>query len=107
VNGISCSAAAGHPSGMPVVHLAQLPPQAITTLRLIAKGGPYPFSEDDTVFDNYQKLLPMESYGYYHEFTVMTPGDWNRGTRRVVTGAHGKDYYTPNHYASFDWIACG
>jgi ribonuclease T1 len=106
VNGVSCSAEARGPKGMPVLNLTQLPAGAIATLRRILKGGPYPFAEDNTVFDNYQKLLPIEPYGFYREFTVITPGVRNRGTRRVVTGADGEDYYTSNHYASFDWIAC-
>jgi ribonuclease T1 len=106
VNGVSCSAEARGPNGMPVLRLTQLPAGAIATLKLIAKGGPYPFAKDDTVFDNYQKLLPAEPYGFYHEFTVITPDVRNRGTRRVVTGADGEDYYTPNHYVSFDWVAC-
>ena len=92
---------------MPVLRLTQLPAGAIATLKRIAKGGPYPFAKDDTVFDNYQKLLPAEPYGFYHEFTVITPDVRSRGTRRVVTGADGEDYYTPNHYVSFDWVACG
>jgi ribonuclease T1 len=107
VNGAACSSQATDPNGMPVITLAQLPPQATDTLKLIARHGPFPFSEDDTVFDNYQKLLPIEPYGYYHEFTVLTPDDGNRGTRRVVTGADGGDYYTPDHYTSFEWISCG
>jgi len=23
------------------------------------------------------------------------------------TGSGGQDYYTPDHYLTFDWIACG
>ena len=92
---------------MPVISLTHLPSQAVSTLKLIARGGPFPFHEDDTVFDNYQKLLPVEPYGYYHEFTVVTPGADNRSTRRIVTGADGEDYYTSDHYTSFEWISCG
>ena len=91
---------------MPVLTITQLPSQAVATLRLIAAGGPYPYREDDTVYGNYSGALPRERYGYYHEFTVVTPGSATRGARRVVTGAEGEDYYTPDHYLSFDWIAC-
>ncbi len=92
---------------MPVLTLAQLPPQALTTLRLIAAGGPYPYTQDDSIYGNDSGVLPHERYGYYREFTVKTPGARSRGARRVITGASGEDYYTADHYASFDWISCG
>ncbi|GAA4567312.1 hypothetical protein GCM10023100_15930 [Actinocorallia cavernae] len=50
-----------------------LPPQADDTLDLIAKGGPYPYSQDGTVFSNREGVLPSQSSGYYHEYTVVTP----------------------------------
>lgn len=106
-DGAACSTSNTAPAGMPVLTVAQLPSQAVTTLRLIATGGPYPYAADDTVYGNYSSALPKERYGYYHEFTVLTPGSVTRGARRVVTGADGEDYYTADHYASFDWIACG
>ncbi len=91
---------------MPVITLAQLPSQAIATLRLIAAGGPYPYAQDDSVYGNYNGDLPRESYGYYREFTVATPQSATRGARRVVTGEGGEDYYTADHYSRFAWIAC-
>jgi guanyl-specific ribonuclease Sa len=30
----------------------------------------------------------------------------SRGARRVVIGSGGEDYYTSDHYATFEWIAC-
>jgi len=78
----------------------------LTTLRLIAADGPFPYAQDDTVFGNYAKTLPRERYGYYREFTVPAPGAGTRGTRRIVTGSAGDDYYSPDHYATFDWISC-
>ena len=75
--------------------------------RLIAAGGPYPYAQDNTIFGNYGGTLPREPRGYYREFTVQTPGARTRGTLRVVTGSGGEDYYTADHYDSFDWIACG
>lgn len=104
--GAACSAAGRPPAGMRVLTLAQLPGQALSTLRLIAAGGPYPYAEDGTVFGNYQRLLPSETYGYYHEYTVAAAHATDRGPIRVVTGSGGQDYYTPDHYVSFDWIAC-
>lgn len=108
VDGTACSSTLPPPAGMPVLTLADLPAPALSTLKLIAAGGPYPYDEDGTVFGNYQRLLPREAADYYHEYTVasgVTPR--SRGPLRVVTGADGQDYFTPDHYASFDWISCG
>ncbi|AKJ09819.1 ribonuclease [Streptomyces incarnatus] len=85
-----------------------LPSQAHDTLDLIAKGGPYPYSQDGTVFSNKEGVLPSESYGYYHEYTVITPGSPTRGARRIVTGEQSQeDYYTSDHYATFNLIDFG
>lgn len=82
---------------------AFLPPQAHHTLELIARGGPYPFDQDGTVFQNREQLLPSRPRGYYHEFTVITPGAPTRGARRIVTGGNPPEvyYYTDDHYRSF------
>lgn len=73
------------------------------TLRLIQKGGPFPYPQDGTVFNNRERKLPIKHLGYYHEYTVKTPGLSNRGARRVVTGGNPPDvfYYTDDHYNSF------
>lgn len=80
-----------------------LPPEARTTLDLIARGGPFPHSQDGVVFGNYEHLLPAQPRGYYHEYTVETPGASTRGTRRIITGGTPPDiyYYTDDHYRSF------
>ena len=80
-----------------------LPPEAHTTLDLIARGAPLPHSQDGVVFDNYEHLLPAQPRGYYHEYTVETPGASTRGTRRIITGGTPPDiyYYTDDHYRSF------
>ncbi|WP_103511242.1 ribonuclease domain-containing protein [Streptomyces sp. SM13] len=79
--------------------------QAHDTLDLIERGGPFPYEQDDTVFQNREGLLPDRSTGYYHEYTVITPGSPNRGARRIVTGEQvEEDYYTADHYASFDLV---
>ncbi|MEU3570423.1 ribonuclease [Kitasatospora sp. NPDC036755] len=82
----------------------KLPSQAVDTLTLIAKGGPYPYSRDGIVFENRESRLPKKSGGYYHEFTVVTPGSNDRGTRRVVTGEAGEQYWSADHYATFQEI---
>lgn len=87
---------------------SDLPSQAHDTLDLIEQGGPYPFEQDGTVFQNREGILPGQSSGYYHEYTVITPGSDTRGARRIVTGEdHQEDYYTADHYASFDLVDYG
>lgn len=81
-----------------------LPPEAHTTLRLIKQGGPFPYERDGVVFGNYERRLPDQPRGYYHEYTVPTPGERTRGARRIVCGGEpppGTCYYTSDHYNSF------
>lgn len=80
-----------------------LPAQAHHTLALIAEGGPYPYRQDDGVFGNREHLLPRKPRGYYHEYTVVTPGARTRGARRIITGGTPPEiyYYTSDHYRSF------
>ncbi|MET9259747.1 ribonuclease domain-containing protein [Amycolatopsis sp. NPDC004079] len=92
----------GADSQLPVKPLSSLPSQAKDTWGLIQKGGPYPYPRnDDVVFQNREKKLPAEKNGYYHEYTVKTPGSPDRGARRLITGAGKELYYTGDHYASF------
>ncbi|MGW1591713.1 ribonuclease domain-containing protein [Streptomyces sp. NPDC002386] len=85
-----------------------LPSQAHDTLDLIDKGGPFPYSQDGTVFQNRENVLPSRQSGYYHEYTVITPGSPTRGARRIVTGEETQeDYYTSDHYATFDLVDFG
>ena len=82
-----------------------LPSQAHDTLDLIEQGGPYPYSQDGSVFQNREGVLPSQSSGYYHEYTVITPGSSTRGARRIVTGQKTQeDYYTADHYATFKLV---
>lgn len=82
---------------------AALPAEARHTLALIASGGPFVHRQDGGVFGNYEHLLPSRPRGYYHEYTVETPGAGNRGTRRIITGGTPPVawYYTDDHYRSF------
>ncbi|GHG00708.1 MULTISPECIES: ribonuclease domain-containing protein [Amycolatopsis] len=96
------AAVPGADSGLPVKALSALPPQATDTWKLIEAGGPYPYPRnDDVVFENREKRLPGKKSGYYHEFTVKTPGSADRGARRLITGQAHELYYTGDHYASF------
>ena len=84
-----------------VIAAGELPPEAATTLGLIETGGPFPYSQDGTVFHNYEGLLPPAPDGYYREYTVVTPGSSDRGARRIIAGKGGERYYTDDHYGSF------
>ncbi len=85
-----------------------LPSQAHHTLDLIDQGGPFPYDQDGVVFQNREGVLPSRSSGYYHEYTVVTPGSPTRGARRIVTGEKNQeDYYTADHYATFDLVDFG
>lgn len=92
-------------SGLPIVALEALPAEAAATVALIDARGPFPYRQDGTVFENREALLPRRDTGYYHEYTVETPGSADRGPRRIVTGADGEMYWTADHYDSFRWIA--
>ena len=89
----------GH--GLPTIAVSQLPPEARHTLQLIDAGGPFPYPKDGVVFGNYENALPRERRGYYHEYTVPTPGARDRGARRIVTGTAHEAYYTDDHYRTF------
>ncbi|WP_327178805.1 ribonuclease [Streptomyces sp. NBC_01335] len=86
---------------------SDLPSQAHDTLDLIDAGGPFPYSQDGVVFQNREGVLPSKATGYYHEYTVVTPGSTTRGARRIVTGSAVQDYYTADHYVTFDLVDHG
>jgi ribonuclease T1 len=83
------------------IAVADLPPEARATLRLVDQGGPFPFARDGVVFGNYEGQLPKRIRGYYREYTVPTPGARNRGARRIITGKQYERYYTDDHYRTF------
>lgn len=97
--------ARGHHAGDAVspsaVAIADLPAEARDTLSLIKRGGPFPYPRDGVVFGNYEHKLPKQPRGYYHEYTVKTPGAHNRGARRIVCGPLPECYYTADHYRTF------
>jgi ribonuclease T1 len=83
------------------VRVEELPAEARATLELIKAGGPFPYKQDHRAFGNRERLLPKRGRGYYHEYTVRTPGARDRGARRIVAGTGGEYYYTDDHYRSF------
>ncbi|MFF5138491.1 ribonuclease domain-containing protein [Streptomyces sp. NPDC013157] len=102
VSAVTADAAA---SSVGSICYSNLPSQAYDTLDLIASDGPFPYSQDGTVFRNQEGVLPSEPTGYYHEYTVITPGSSTRGARRIVTGEdYQEDYYTSDHYVTFNLI---
>jgi ribonuclease T1 len=96
-----------NPSGLPEVRESALPAEGRKILNLIRAGGPYRYSQDDQTFGNFERILPRRDRGYYREYTVPTPGEPDRGARRIVAGAGGDKYYTDDHYESFKFIAEG
>lgn len=87
------------------VHVDALPKEGREVLVRIHAGGPFRYERDGVVFGNREKLLPGKPRGYYHEYTVPTPGARNRGARRIVCGGPKTEpvvcYYTADHYQSF------
>lgn len=108
---VACDARGPEPrAGDPgTVALSELPRQARETLELIRRGGPFPYRKDGTVFQNREGRLPKQPRGYYTEYTVRTPGERDRGARRIVAGrgatgdpaTSGEYYYTADHYETF------
>ncbi|MDE2201931.1 MAG: ribonuclease N [Burkholderiaceae bacterium] len=110
--GLPAQAIARNTDGMAVaagtIRAADLPKEAQHTLALIEQGGPFPYAKDGITFGNYERLLPMQRRGYYHEYTVRTRGARNRGAKRIICGgdqqAANDCYYTEDHYNSFQRI---
>ena len=96
-----------NPSGLPEVRESALPAEGRKILNLIRAGGPYRYSQDDQTFGNFERILPRRDRGYYREYTVPTPGEPDRGARRIVAGAGGDKYYTDDHYESCKFLAEG
>lgn len=93
-------------SGLAWVDASALPREGQQLLGLVARGGPFRYSKDGVTFGNREGLLPRQTRGYYREYTVRTPGESDRGARRIVCGGQPETstaecYYTADHYASF------
>ena len=95
-------------AALPVIAAVDLPKEARITLALIRDNGPFPYERDGVPFGNREALLPPRPRGYYHEYTVKTPGSRNRGARRIVCGGEpatlAECYYSDDHYQSFKSI---
>jgi guanyl-specific ribonuclease Sa len=87
------------------VALSALPAQVAATVRLVERGGPFPYPHNDgVVFHNNERHLPREPDGYYREYTVPTPGSTDRGARRLIIGKPGEYWYTGDHYETFQRV---
>jgi ribonuclease T1 len=93
--------AAGSSAGQATISVDDLPGEARDTLRAIKRGGPFAYPRDGAVFGNFERALPKHPRGYYHEYTVKTPGSRNRGARRIIGGQSGEYYYSADHYNTF------
>ncbi|GAB3697916.1 guanyl-specific ribonuclease [Mariniluteicoccus flavus] len=92
-------------SGLPWIEPAALPKEAQDVLARIDRGGPYQYEKDGSTFGNLEGRLPKKARGFYKEYTVRTPGESDRGARRIVTGDNDKVFYwTADHYASFSRV---
>ncbi len=93
------------PETLAEIAVADLPREAREVLVQIRAGGPFAFERDGVVFGNRERILPQEPRGYYHEYTVRTPGVKSRGARRIVCGGPTTTpvtcFYTADHYQSF------
>lgn len=105
---ISSLGFAGQRSDLETVRLTDLPQTVQQTVRLIRQNGPFPYEKDGAVFGNYERILPKNRHGHYHEYTTATSRARNRGARRIVVGGNPQSstefYYTDNHYATFRLI---
>jgi ribonuclease T1 len=90
--------------GSGTIGFRRLPPEAQQTVRLIRQGGPFRYSQVGAGFANREGHLPAEPRGFYHEYTVDTPGSPDRGARRIVAGQQGQLFYTDDHYRTFKRI---
>lgn len=83
----------------------ELPREGRELMMRIRRGGPFEYDRDGVVFGNRERSLPARRRGYYHEYTVRTPGGRTRGARRIVCGgasaAPDLCFYTDDHYRTF------
>jgi len=95
------------PAGMNTIAQAALPTEARDVIRRVDDHDVFQYRQDGVTFQNRERRLPARQSGYYHEYTVDTPGASDRGARRLVVGSAGELYYTPDHYRSFLWVVRG
>ena len=83
--------------------------RAVPGVRSAAVTMPHPLNAaHQTIGVNAEGTTPPEPRGYYHEYTVKTPGVRTRGARRIICGgaiaSTSECYYSDDHYRSFKRI---
>jgi len=72
-----------------------------STIQRINQGEHFPHRNDGTIFHNKNNVLPTQIDGYYREYVHPTLGISGPGPQRIVIGAGGEWYYSPDHYGTF------
>lgn len=70
-------------------------------LTRIAKGFKDEHRHDGTVFLNHEGKLPRQDRYYYTEFVHRVNDERSPGACRIVIGAKGDVWFTPDHYNTF------
>ena len=71
------------------------------TIERIDRGELLDYRNDGILFRNNEGHLPIQEDGYYHEYVHPIEGGRFPGAHRIITGANGEIYYTPDHYRTF------
>lgn len=91
------------------IPFASLPAEAQAVALSICHRGQksHVIHHDGAIFYNVESRLPPRQVGYYHEYTVPTPGLYERGARRIIVGGTPPrvGYYTADHYQTFKRFA--
>ena len=61
-------------SGLPIVAVEDLPPEAHETIALIDQGGPFPYPQDGDTFRNDEGLLPDQPTGEQQGLSLVDVG---------------------------------
>ena len=101
VNSLKGSAGSAEKAAGGSTRVSPIPGDLSRTVDRIEKGVPYPHRNDGSVFRNTDGKLPVQPQGYYREYVHPTPGTTGAGLQRVIVGANGEMYYSPDHYQTF------
>ncbi len=89
------------PSSRPsTVAVAELPPEALATIRRIRAGGSFTHAADVVEYANAAGALPAQAAGYYHAYRVPVPAA-EAGSDVIVAGARGEMYWTTDGGLTF------
>lgn len=80
-------------SGLPVVHVADLPVDAFGAIKQIRAGGPFTDPADGAVYSNSAGILPAEGAAYYRQYRVTVTGGTS-APATIVAGGGGEMYWS-------------